>query len=290
MDEKKLIQLKEIQNKIFTLRGIQVMLDKDLAILYRVKTKRLNEQVKRNAGRFPEDFVFQLTKEEKMVLVAKCDHLKNLKFSSTLPYAFTEQGVAMLSSVLKSKRAEQISIKIMRAFVAMRHFIKENAHIFQRLDRVELKQMKFENDMEKVLNAIESGEIKKKQGIFFNGQIFEAHNFISNLIRSADKSIILIDNFIDDSVLINFSKKEKVVRVTIYTKKISKKLKLDAKKFNKQYPFLELREIKNFHDRFLIIDYKQIYHIGASLKDLGKKCFAFSKLLIDVNEILKNLD
>lgn len=198
-------KLKEIQNKIYTIRNTPVMLDKDIAAFYGIKPIRLREQVKRNIERFPADFMFRLREDEVEILLSQNAIPSRKHLGGYLPYVFTEQGVAAISSVIKSKRAVRVSIQIMRAFVAMRHFIKENAHIFKRLDRVELKQIKFENDMEKVLNAIESGDIQRKQGIFFKGQIFEAHNFLSDIIRSAKKSIILVDNYIDDSVLINLN-------------------------------------------------------------------------------------
>jgi len=276
-----ILEQENIANKIYTIRRVQVILDRDLAELYGVETKRLNEQVRRNIARFPEDFMYQLTENEKNELVAKCDHLKSLKFSYQMPHVFTEQGVAALSGVLKSKRAIEVNIQIMRAFVAMRRFISKNAEIFTRLDGVEKKQLEYriktDKKFEKVFEAIENKEFVKKQGIFFEGQIFDAYKFISDLIRSAKKSIILIDNYVDDSVLTLFSKREKNVSVEIYTKNITKQLKLDLNKYNSQYGKIEIKELKHSHDRFMIIDNKNVYHIGASLKDLGKKWFAFSR-------------
>jgi len=276
-----ILEQENIANKIYTIRRVQVILDRDLAELYGVETKRLNEQVRRNIARFPEDFMYQLTENEKNELVAKCDHLKSLKFSYQMPHVFTEQGVAALSGVLKSKRAIEVNIQIMRAFVAMRRFISKNAEIFTRLDGVEKKQLEYriktDKKFEKVFEAIENKEFVKKQGIFFEGQIFDAYKFISDLIRSAKKSIILIDNYVDDSVLTLFSKREKNVSVEIYTKNITKQLRLDLNKYNSQYGKIEIKELKHSHDRFMIIDNKNVYHIGASLKDLGKKWFAFSR-------------
>ncbi len=267
-----------IKNKIYTIRGLQVMLDSDLAELYEVETKQLNKAVKRNIDRFPSDFVFQLTKEE----------FENLRFQTGtsrsewggrrfFPYAFTEQGVATLSGVLKSKKAIEVNIQIMRAFVSMRRFLSTNAQIFQRLDSVEKKQIQHDDKFEQVFEAIESKNIKPDKGIFFNGQMFDAYKFISNLLRNSKKSIILIDNFIDETVLTLFSKRKDNVTVTIYTKELSNQLKLDLKKYNSQYQKITINEFKHAHDRFLIIDDKEVYHIGASLKDLGKKWFAFSK-------------
>jgi len=280
-DELTIMDENGIKDKIYTIRGLQVMIDYDLASLYAVKTKRLNEQVKRNKERFPESFMFQLTKLEKDKLVANCDHLKSLKFSPTMPFAFTEQGVAMLSAVLKSKTAVKISIRIMEAFVSMRKFLLNNAQIFLRIDTVEKRQIEYKTEVDekfnKIFDAIESKGIKLEKGIFFDGQIFDAHKFFSDIIRTANNSIVLIDNYIDDSVLTLFSKRKENVKVIIFTKEISNELSLDLKKYNSQYPHIEIKEFKQSHDRFIIIDNKLVYHFGASLKDLGKKWFAFSK-------------
>ncbi|GAB4403406.1 MAG: hypothetical protein Fur0028_16300 [Bacteroidales bacterium] len=283
-----------IQQKIFTIRGEQVLVDRDLAELYDVPTKRLNEQVKRNLDRFPEKFRFQLTQSEKAELVANCDRFKNLKHSTVNPYVFTEQGVAMLSAVLKSKIAVETSIRIIEAFVAMRKFIINNAQIFQKIDAIEKRQLKYEMStderFEKVFNALQQDKLDPKQGIFFDGQIFDAHKFVSDLIRKAEKSIILIDNYIDDTVLNLFSKRKKNVMVTIYTANISKTLETDFKKFNAQYAPIELKEFKNSHDRFMIVDDEDVYHFGDSLKDLGKKWFAFSKFEKVALKLLDNLN
>ncbi|MEW6703060.1 MAG: ORF6N domain-containing protein [Bacteroidota bacterium] len=270
-----------IQQKIFTFRGEQVMVDRDLAELYHVPTKRLNEQVKRNIERFPEMFRFQLNDHEKNELVANCDRFENLKHSTVNPYVFTEQGVAMLSAVLKSEIAVKVSIQIIDAFVAMRKFIIHNAQLFHKIDTVEKRQLKHEMEteekFEQVFNELQSGKLEPKQGIFFDGQIFDAHKFVSGLIRKAEKSIVLIDNYIDETVLALLTKRKKNVSVTIFTKEITKALSLDIAKFNSQYPPVEVNEFKDAHDRFLIIDDEDVYHFGASLKDLGKKWFAFSK-------------
>jgi len=283
-----------LQQKIFTIRGEQVMVDRDLAELYQVLTKRLNEQVKRNIERFPEIFRFQLSDYEKHELVANCDRFENLKHSSVNPYVFTEQGVAMLSGVLKSETAVKMSIQIISAFVAMRKFIINNAQLFQRIDTVEKRQLKHEMEtdekFEKVFNELQSSQLEPKQGIFFDGQIFDAHKFVSGLIRKAEKSILLIDNYIDDTVLDLFTKRKKNVAVTILTKKITKELALDLNKFNAQYPVIEIKEFSDSHDRFMIIDNEDVYHLGASLKDLGKKWFAFSKFDKSAFLILKKLN
>ena len=281
-----------IKKKIHTLRGIQVMIDSDLAKIYGGPAKALNQAVKRNRERFPDDFMFKLSQLEKMELVTNCDYLKNLKFSSHNPFAFTEQGIAALSGILKSKQAIEVNIKIMRAFVAMRNFISQNAEIFYRLNFVERKQIELETKTEKkfeqVLDAL---QVKKpKQGIFFNGKIFDAYKFVSDLIRDAQKSIVLIDNYIDDSTLTLFSKRRKNVSVIMYSNTISKQLKLDVEKYNSQYAPLKIKEFKLSHDRFLIIDNQIVYHFGASLKDLGKRWFAFSKFDKEVLNILAKLE
>jgi len=242
MSGSELIENEEIQNRIYTIRDVQVMYDSDLAELYGVEIKRLNEQVKRNRERFPEEFMFQLTDEEFAFLRSQNATLKTGRggHRKYLPYVFTEQGVAMLSAVLRSKTAVKISIQIIKAFVAMRKFITTNAQIFHRLDEVEQKQLehKTETDekFDQIFNAIESKENTPKQGIFFDGQIFDAYKFVSDLIRRAKKSIIIIDNYIDDSVLMLLTKRKKGVTVKIFTKTISKQLALDVKKYNSQYP------------------------------------------------------
>ncbi len=306
MAEHPLMKTDDIQRRIYTIRGVQVMLDNDLAKFYGVEVKRLNEQVKRNIERFPQEFSFQLTAEESSSLRSQAVTLenenslnyqigtakngRNLKSQIATSswggkrkasYVFTEQGVAMLSGVLKSAKAVQISIQVINAFVAMRRFLAANAEVFQRLGAVERKQIEHkaeaDHKFEQIFNAIEEKSIKPKQGIFFDGQIFDAYQFVSGLIRTARKSIIVIDNYIDDGVLTLLSKAGKKVKITILTKTISKQLALDIKKYNEQYPAITLKEFHNSHDRFLIIDGKTVYHFGASLKDLGKKWFAFSK-------------
>lgn len=283
------IMLREdIQSRIYTVRCLQVMLDMDLASLYHVETRALNQAVKRNQDRFPESFCFQLADSEFEILKSQIV-MSSWGGRRTNPYAFTEQGVAMLSAVLRSDVAVEISVKIINAFVTMRRFIASNAKVFQRLDTLELKQLETNKKMEKVLDAIESKEIKPKQGIFFNGQIFDAYKFVSDLFRSARQSIVIIDNYLDDSVLTHLTKRRKNVRTILLTKNIPKSLTLDVEKFNEQYPPIEIKNFKNAHDRFIIIDNLTVYHLGASLKDLGKKWFAFSKMDIGVGDILAKL-
>jgi len=283
------INQKEIENRIFTFRGIQVMIDRDLAEVYSVDTKVLNQAVKRNIERFPEIFRFQLAENEKNELVTICDRFKLLKHSSSLPYAFTEQGVAMLSAVLRSVTAVKVSIQIMNAFVEMRKMMLGNAALFQRLDKVELKQMDADQKFEQLFKALESREQQPEKGIFFEGQVFDAYVFVSDLIKRANTNIILIDNYMDETVLALLAKRVKGATATIYTKQINEQLQSDLKKHNKQYPAIEIKTITHTHDRFLLLDHKELYHIGASLKDLGKKWFAFSRMDDFANEILNRL-
>ncbi|NBR13628.1 MAG: ORF6N domain-containing protein [Flavobacteriales bacterium] len=268
---------KDLQAKIFTIRRIQVMIDRDLADLYKVEVKRLNEQVKRNIERFPENFRFQLNNKEKIELVAICDRFESWKHSGNNPFVFTEQGVAMLSAVLRSEVAVHMSIQIINAFVEMRKIINRNSGLIQRIEGVERKLIESDQKFENLFSALEKN-LLPTQGVFFDGQIFDAYELMSRIIRSAKQEIILIDNYIDESVLSQLSKRRANVEAIIYTKSVSRILQLDIERHNSQYPLIQIRELRDSHDRFLIIDRKESYHIGASLKDLGKKWFAFSKL------------
>lgn len=233
-----------IQNRIYTLRGVQVMIDEDLAEIYQVATKVFNQAVKRNINRFPDIFRFQLNENEwfdlrsQIVASTKINPLRSQnvtieskrgKHRKYLPYAFTEQGVAMLSAVLRSDTAVNVSIQIMQAFVEMKKFIANNAVLFQRLEKVELKQIENDQKFKQIFNALQKKSIQPKQGIFFDGQVFDAYYFIANLIRSAESSIVLIDNYVDDTVLTLFIKCKPNVKITIFTKHISKQLALDLK-------------------------------------------------------------
>lgn len=272
-----IIKQSDIQNLIFTFRGVQVMIDRDLAEMYLVETRVLNQAVKRNIDRFPTTFRFQLSEKEfdiwKSQIVMSNEDKIGLRRP---PFVNTEQGVAMLSAVLKSKTAIQISIQIMNAFTEMRKFISSNASVFQRLSNVELKQLETDQKFERIFKALESKDVIPKQGIFFDGQIFDAYKFVSDIVRSAKQNITLVDNYIDESILTILSKKNKNVNCLILTKTIPKQLKLDIEKFTNQYGNLKIKEFNKSHDRFLIIDNKTVFHFGASLKDLGKKWFAFS--------------
>ena len=291
MENKPSIVPKEIRNLIYTIRGKQVMLDSDLAALYQVETKNLNKAVKRNIERFPVSFCFQLTEEE----------VENLRFQfgtsslsyggrRYLPYVFTEQGVAMASAILRSDIAVKISVEIMEAFVEMRKMLISNAALFHRLDNIELKQLEADQKFEELFKALESDKLHSEKGIFYNGQIFDAYTFVSDIIRSAKSSIILLDNYVDDTVLTLLGKRKVNVTATILTKSISNQLRLDLQRYNSQYPPIDIELFSDAHDRFLIIDYTELYHIGASLKDLGKKWFAFSRMDIEVGRMLHILN
>ena len=294
MVKNNLITQENIKYKIYKIRDTQVMLDRDLAKLYEIDAIRLREQVKRNITRFPNKFMFQLNLAEIDFMVSQNAIPSKKHLGGTLPYVFTEQGVAMLSGVLKTKTAINISIQIIDAFVSMRRFISRNIELFEKINFVERKQLEYQlktdNKLEIIFDAIESKDFIKKQGIFFDGQVFDAHSFISDLIRSARVSIIIIDNYIDDSVLTLFTKVSKNVNITIYTENITKQLKLDLEKYNSQYNPIIVKKFKKSHDRFLIIDNIEIYHFGASIKDLGKKWFGFAKLDKENTKILDKLN
>lgn len=277
-------QLSPVENRILTIRGVQVILDRDLADLYGVETKRLNEQVRRNQLRFPENFRFQLTQNEFQELVANCDRFSNLKHSTVCPFAFTEQGVAMLASVLRSETAIRVSIRIMDAFVSMRHFLINNADVFRRLSTIEYHQLEMmqhqqESDkrIDEVFRRLDEGSVHPKQGIFYDGQVYDAYTFVSDLIKSAKRNIVLIDNYIDETVLTLLDKRDNDVTADIYTQQINQQLRLDINRHNSQYPPINVNVFRRSHDRFLCID-DVVYHIGASIKDLGKKWFAFAKM------------
>lgn len=309
----------QIERFILTIRGKQVMLDRDLARLYGVETRVLNQAVQRNIERFPEDFMFRLTKEEaessrlqlvplndgnmssQIVISNEDEILKSQIVTSSwggarkLPYAFTENGIAMLSSVLRSPIAIATNIQIMRAFTAMRRFIATNAQVFQRLEVIEHTQLRLaahqeeaDKKFEEIFRRLDDGSIQPKQGIFYDGQIFDAYKFASDLVREAKKRIVLIDNYVDDSVLMLLDKRTEGVKATIYTKTVSRQLELDFEKHNAQYAPIEVIQFDRSHDRFLCID-ETVYHLGASLKDLGKKWFAFNRMGMPASELLERI-
>lgn len=278
-----ILTIKTIREKIYQVRGLQVMLDSELSEIYGIETKVFNQAVKRNEARFPESFRFQLTADEYKALRSQIVTLKDLsrgQHRKYMPYVFTEQGVAMLSAVLKSNTAIEVSVQIMQSFVEMRKFFATHGDLVMKIQHIERNQIlheaKTQEKFEAIFSALEDKPIVANQGIFFDGQVFDAYLFVSKLIRSAKKSIILIDNYIDETVFELLSKASKV-KICILTKNITKNLELDVKKYSEQYHAISLFKFGLAHDRFLIIDQTEIYHIGASLKDLGKKWFAFSK-------------
>ena len=284
-----IVENREIQNMIYTFRGRQVMIDRDLAYLYNVETKVLNQAVKRNLNRFPEYFRFQLTEEEYENLrsqIVTSSEVNTHGGRRYMPYVFTEQGIAMLSAVLKSAVAVEVSIKIMNNFVEMRNFLLSNKEMFSRLDRVELKQLETDRKLEEVFNYIASNT-EVKQNIFFDGQIYDAFSFIVGLIQKSKKEIILIDNYVDINTLNILCKKNKGINVVIATAGKGSLSEKDIVKFNAQYPKLSIKTITDFHDRFLIIDKEEVYHIGASIKDAGKKSFGITK--IEDKDLVKSL-
>lgn len=291
MSDKPIIAQKEIENLIYTIRGKQVMLDSDLASLFQVETKNLNRAVKRNIERFPTSFCFQLTEDEAENLRFQIG-TSSLNYGGRryLPYVFSEQGIAQLSTVLRSETAIKVSIEIMNAFVEMRKILIGNASLFHRLDKIELKQLQADQKFEEIFKALESDKLHSEKGIFYNGQVFDAYTFVSDIIRSAKTSIILLDNYVDDTVLTLLGKRNNNVTAKIYTKTISNQLRLDVQRYNSQYPPIEIKTFSDAHDRFLIIDDRELYHIGASLKDLGKKWFAFSRMDIEVGRMLQLLN
>ena len=293
------ISNEKIKNLIYTIRGKQVMLDSDVAMLYNYETKNINKAVKRNIERFPEDFCFQLTKDEmdKMWFQnGTTSKGENNKYRSEkyLPYAFTEQGIAMLSGVLKNDIAIDISINIMRAFIEMRKFINTNKNLFEKVITIENKMDQKFIEQDKKFNIIfDQLQMEKniKQRIFFNGQIYDAYSLIIDIIKKANKKILIIDNYIDDSVLKMLTKKKKSVEVVVLTSNKSNIENLDIQKFNKEYPLLKVAKTNKFHDRFIVVDNKEMYHLGASIKDLGKKCFGINKIEdLEIIEKIINLN
>ena len=273
-----IINSKEIKNLIYTIRGKQVMLDSDVAMLYNCETRIINQTVKRNINRFPEKFCFKLTEKEFTDLRSQFVILNQRNVvRKYLPYAFTEQGIAMLSGLLKSKVAVQVSINIMDAFVEMRKFIYTNGQVFERLTNVEYKLLEHDKKFNEVFNELQHEE-NIKQKIFFDGQIYDAYNLIVKIIKKANNKILIIDNYVDDSILDILTKKKQDVEVVVLTSENSNITKLDIQKFNKEYPILKIAKTNKFHDRFIVVDNKELYHCGASIKDLGKKCFGINKI------------
>ena len=294
------IQESTIKNLIYVIRGQQVMLDSDLAMLYQVETKVLNQAVKRNLLRFPESFRFQLNKDEftnlksQFVTSSLCDD-NNYGGRRKLPFVFTEQGIAMLSAVLRSDVAIQVSIKIMNTFVEMRRFLANSSLVLNRINEVEVKQLIYQKDADEKFDKIftyisEHEEVSQK--IFFEGQIYDAFSLLTELIAKAKKEIVLIDNYVDVGTLNILAKKQDAVKAQIYTVKRTKLSPTDINNFNQQYPVLSVDYTEEFHDRFLIVDENLAYHIGASLKDAGKKCFAINRIedRANIRDILNRIN
>lgn len=283
----------DIKRMIFVVRGYQVMLDSDLAMLYQVDTGRINESAKRNSTRFPENFRFQLSEQEFLTLtsqiaISKTENTRGGR--RKMPYVYTEQGIAMLSAVLHSNTAIQVSVNIMNAFVEMRRFIASNASMFQRITDVELKQLEYQKQtdekFDQVFSYIQDHE-ESSQKVFFDGQIYDAYSLLAEIIGKAEKSIVLIDNYVGLETLDLIAKKRQSVSAEVYTSKKARVTETDIAHFNAQYPVLTVHYTDAFHDRFLILDKTEAYHIGASLKDAGKKCFGIS--LIQDAEITASL-
>ena len=285
MEENKLtiqneISNEEIKNLIYTIRGKQVMLDSDVARLFKYATKDLNRNVKNNIERFPEYYCFQLTDEEYKSLRCKNFTLNENgrgQHRKYLPYVFTEYGITMLAGLLKSEVAVNVSIKIVNTFIEMRKFISANGQLFERLTNVEYKLLEHDKKFDEVFNQLQLEE-NIKQRIFFDGQIYDAYSLIIDIIKKANRKILIIDNYIDDSVLKMLTKKNNNVEVVILTSDKSNIQQIDIQKFNKEYPILKVGKTNKFHDRFIIIDNKEMYHLGASIKDLGKKCFGINRI------------
>lgn len=273
MENKELIVQDELSNEeikrlIYTIRGKQVMLDSDVAVLYQYETKNINKAVKRNIERFPEDFCFQLTEEEFEVLRFQFGTSKrNWKINDEvrggrryLPYVFTEQGIAMLAGILKSEIAVKVSVNIIRAFIEMRNFLSSNGNIFERLTNIEYKLQNYDKKFNEIFNLLQI-EDNIKQRIFFEGQIYDAYSLIIDIIKKANEKIFIIDNYVDDSVLKMLAKKKKDVEVMILTSGKSTIRKIDVQKFNQEYPILRVAKTSKYHDRFIILDNKEMYHI-----------------------------
>ena len=280
----------EIKNLIYTIRGKQVMLDSDLAMLFNTETRSINQAVKRNIERFPDEFGFQLSDKEFENLRSQFVIL-NLKLNNGKvirkynPYVFTEEGIIMLSSLLRSEIAIKVSLRIVETFVEMRKFLNNNCYIFQEISNIKGKLMEHDKKFDEIFNELQHEE-NIKQKIFFEGQIYDAYSLIIDIFKKAKNKITIIDNYIDDSILKMLSKKNKDVEVVILTSTKSNIQNIDIQKFNKEYPTLKVAKTNKFHDRFIVIDNKELYHCGASIKDLGNKCFGINK--IEDSEIIEN--
>ena len=266
----------DIKKMIYTIREKQVMIDSDVANLYHYKTKALNLAVKRNIERFPEDFCFKLTREEFENLRFQFETL-NLKVNNGsitrkyLPYAFTEQGIAMLAEILKSDIAVNTSIKIIQAFISMRKILIQNGQVFERLSILEYKQLQNEKNFKQLFDMFKQEEVKQK--IFFEGQIWDSYSLIIDIIKKANTNIVIIDNYIDNSILDMLTKRRKGVESVIITSEKSNISHVDIQKFNKEYPILKVVKSNKFHDRFIVIDNIELYHLLSINKGFRKEMF-----------------
>lgn len=281
-NELEIISNENIKNLIYTIRGKQVMLDSDVAILYKTETRAINQAVKRNIERFPERFCFRLTLEEfenlkSQIVISSFSNNNTYGGRRKLPFVLTEQGIAMLAGLLKTEIAIKVSINIMDAFIEMRKFINSNGHIFERLTNIEYKLLEHDKKFDILFNELQKDN-SFKQKVFFKGQIWDSYSLIVDIIKTAQNKILIIDNYVDDSILKMLSKKKEDVEVVILTSEKSNISKIDVQKFNKQYPVLKIAKTNKFHDRFIAIDNKELYHLGASIKDLGNKCFGINKI------------
>ena len=285
MEENKLpiqneISNEEIKNLIYTIRGKQVMLDSDVSRLFKYQTKDLNRNVRNNIERFPGYYCFKLTNEEYKYLRCKIFTLNENgrgQHRKYLPYVFTEYGITMLAGLLKSEVAVNVSIKIVNSFIEMRKFLSANGQVFERLTNMEYKLLEHDKKFDIIFNQLQHEE-NIKQRIFFQGQIYDAYSLIVDIIKKASKKILIIDNYVDDSVLKMLAKKKNNVEVVILTSNKSNIQNIDIQKFNKEYPILKIAKTNKFHDRFIVLDNEEMYHLGASIKDLGKKCFGINKI------------
>ena len=286
MTTAKPVVLDAIRSRIFTIRGVHVMLAPDLADLYQVETRIFNQAVKRNLKRFPANFRFQLTKAELEEVITNCDNPDRLRFAPQLPFAFTEQGIAMLSGVLNSDIAIQVNIRIMNTFVAMRRALASITPLLSRIEATERRQLQQEDVQARneerfklILDAMRDKTFPP-QKVFFDGQIYDAFDQMKKFVRMAKTELIIIDPYFDDDVLPLVAQKRPGVAVLV-VKNHRKDLlhAVDVAKFNAQYGnTLMVKESANFHDRFLIIDNSTLIHVGASFNHLGKRCFAFASL------------
>jgi len=297
MEENKLIiqndlSNEDIKNLIYTIRGKQVMLDSDVARLFNYETKDLNRNVRNNIARFPEYYCFQLTSEEYKSLRCKnftLNENRRGQHRKYLPYVFTEYGITMLAGLLKSEVAVNVSIKIVNSFIEMRKFLSSNGQVFERLTNMEYKLLEHDKKFDIVFDSLQHEE-NIKQKIFFQGQIYDAYSLMIDIIKKANKKILIIDNYVDDSILKMLTKKRNKVEVVILTSNHSNIQNIDIQKFNKEYPTLKVAKTNKFHDRFIVLDNKEMYHLGASIKDLGRKCFGINKIEdIEIIEKIINL-